>query len=267
MESKKAMLVVSFGTSYHDSRKITIGGIENALREAFPDYEVRRAFTSQIIIDKLKKRDGIAIDNVAEALDRAVADGLRELVVVPTHLMSGFEYLDLKDEVDKYTGNFEKVALSDPLLTEDRDFEAVAKTIMAKTAAYNDGKTAIVFMGHGTKADSNRVYARMQETLKGITGAENYYIGTVEAVPSVEDIIAVIKDKGYKRVVLEPLMVVAGDHANKDMAGDKEDSWKSIFEKEGYKVICILEGLGQISDIQQIYVQHVKDAISSGFGR
>ena len=264
VESKKALLVVSFGTSYNDSRNITIGGIENALREAFPDYEVRRAFTSQIIIDKLKDRDGIIIDNVTEALDRAVADGVKNLVVAPTHLMSGYEYTDLKDELEKYKESFDSLTLSDPLLTADEDYTAVAKAIMNKTAAYDDGKTAIVFMGHGTEADSNSDYAKMQETLQGIDGAENYYIGTVEASPSVEDVMNAIAGKDYDHVVLEPLMVVAGDHANNDMAGDEEDSWKSLFEKEGYKVSCILDGLGQVSDIQQIYVQHVKDAIGAG---
>ena len=265
MESKKALLVVSFGTSYNDSRNITIGGIENALREAFPDYYLRRAFTSQIIIDKLKDRDGIEIDNVTEALDRAKADGVNELLVVPTHLMSGFEYTDLKDELDKYTGDFEKVALSDPLLTEDSDFEAVAQAIMAKTSAYDDGETAIVFMGHGTEADSNSDYAKMQETLDGMEGAENYYIGTVEASPSVDDIITAIKDKGYKRVVLEPLMVVAGDHANNDMAGEDEDSWVSMLTASGKfcEIQTQIAGLGRIDAVQQLYIAHAKAAIDT----
>lgn len=260
--SDKAILVVSFGTSFNNSRNITIGGVENALREAFPDYQIRRAFTAQIIIDKLAQRDGIVIDNVTEALDRAVADGIKTLVVQPTHLMNGFEYTDLKDELDKYADKFEKLALAEPLLTSEEDFSAVADAIMAKTAAYDDGKTAIVFMGHGTEAESNGVYAHMQEVLAG-KNAANYYIGTVEAEPSLEDVLGAIEGKGYEKVVLEPLMVVAGDHANNDMAGDEEDSWKSIFEAAGYEVECVVSGLGELEAIQNLFVQHAQAAVDS----
>lgn len=259
--TKKRILVVSFGTSYNDSRNITIGGIENSVREAYPDYEVRRAFTSQIIIDKLKKRDGLEINNVKQALDEAVNDGVTELVVQPTHLMDGIEYNDLKKEVDKYKKKFKKVSLGEPLLTDDEDYEKVVKAITARTASYDDGQTAICFMGHGTDAESNKDYAKLQEVVTK-DGFENYYIGTVEATPSVDDLIKAVNEKGkYKKVVLMPLMVVAGDHANNDMAGDDEDSWKSKFEAAGYDVTCILEGLGQNYDVEQIYVQHTKDAI------
>lgn len=184
----KVILVVSFGTSYNDSRDITIGAIENAVTAAFPEYEVRRAFTSQIIIDKLKERDGLEIDNVEEALDRAVADGVKTLVVQPTHLMSGFEYTDLNDALEGYKDKFDQVVLADPLLSSDADYEAVAQAITAETASYDDGETAICFMGHGTEADSNADYAKLQEVLTA-DGFENYYIGTVEATPSVEDLI------------------------------------------------------------------------------
>ena len=262
VQSDKAILVVSFGTSFNNSRNITIGGVENALREAFPDYQIRRAFTAQIIIDKLAQRDGIVIDNVTEALDRAVADGIKTLVVQPTHLMNGFEYTDLKDELDKYADKFEKLALAEPLLTSEEDFSAVADAIMAKTAAYDDGKTAIVFMGHGTEAESNGVYAHMQEVLAG-KNAANYYIGTVEAEPSLEDVLGAIEGKGYEKVVLEPLMVVAGDHANNDMAGDEEDSWKTAFTGAGYEVTCLLDGLGQVYEAQALYVAHTQAAIDS----
>lgn len=257
----QAILVVSFGTSYNDSRDVTIGAIENAIAEAFPEYEVRRAFTSQIIIDKLKERDGLEIDNVEEALDRAVADGIKTLVVQPTHLMNGYEYTDLADALKDYEDKFDQVVMGAPLLTSDADYDAVVAAITDHTASYDDGETAICFMGHGTEADSNTVYATMQEKLTA-AGFENYYVGTVEATPSLEDVIAAVKEKGtYKKVVLEPLMVVAGDHANNDMAGDEDDSWKSTFEKEGFEVECILEGLGQNEAIQQVYVQHTQDAI------
>lgn len=255
-----AILVVSFGTSYNESRDLTIGAIEQAVAEALPEYEVRRAFTSQIIIDKLKERDGLEIDNVEEALVRASADGIRKLVVQPTHLMNGYEYTDLKSTLDEYAEEFDQIVLGEPLLSSDGDFEAVIKAITDATADHDDGNTAVVFMGHGTEADSNAVYAQLQEKITA-DGFENYYIGTVEATPSVDDVVAAIQDKGYTKVVLQPLMVVAGDHANNDMAGDEDDSWKSIFEAAGYEVECILEGLGQNSGIRQIYVDHVKAAV------
>ncbi len=260
---KAAVLVVSFGTSYNDSREATIGAIESAIAKALPDYEVRRAFTSQIIIDKLKERDGLEIDNVEEALDRAAADGIKTLVVQPTHLMDGYEYTDLADALKDYEDKFDRVVLAEPLLASDEDFDAVISAVTEKTASYDDGETAICFMGHGTEADSNAVYAKMQEKLTA-AGYENYYIGTVEAAPSLEDVITAINGKGtYKRVVLEPLMVVAGDHANNDMAGDEDDSWKTLIGNEGYEVECILEGLGQIPAVQDIYVAHTKAAVDS----
>lgn len=259
-----AILVVSFGTSYNDSRDLTIGAIEDAIADAFPEYEVRRAFTSQIIIDKLKERDGLEIDNVAEALDRAEEDGIRELVVQPTHLMDGYEYTDLVEELSDYVDRFDRILLGTPLLTSDADYDAVIAAVAEHTASYDDGETAVCFMGHGTEADSNAVYASLQEKLTA-AGYENYYIGTVEAEPSLEDVIAALQEKGtYTRVVLEPLMVVAGDHANNDMAGEEEDSWKTVLENEGYEVECVLEGLGQIPAIQELYVEHVQDAIDAG---
>jgi len=260
-----AVLVVSFGTSYNESREVTIEAIEEAIGKACPEYEVRRAFTSQIIIDKLKERDGLEIDNVEEALERAVGDGIANLVVQPTHLMAGYEYTDLADELENYRDKFDRIVLGEPLLSGDGDFDAVVKAITEKTASYDDGETAVCFMGHGTEAESNKVYAKLQEDLWA-AGYGDYYIGTVEAEPSLEDVLSMLKEKGtYKRVVLEPLMVVSGDHANHDMAGDGEDSWKTVLEREGYQVECILEGLGQIPAIQDIYVAHVQ-AAADGMG-
>lgn len=259
-----AVLVVSFGTSYNDSRDLTIGAIEEAIAESCPEYEVRRAFTSQIIIDKLKDRDGLKIDNVAEALDRAVEDGIKELIVQPTHLMDGFEYNDLAKELTGYIDKFDRIVLGEPLLMSDADFDAVVQAITEKTTSYDDGETAVCFMGHGTEAASNAVYAKLQNRLKE-AGYENYYVGTVEGTPTLEDVTAALKEKGtYKKVVLLPLMVVAGDHANNDMAGAEDDSWKTVLEKEGYEVTCVLEGLGQIEAIQDIYVAHIRSAIESG---
>ena len=256
------LLVVSFGTSYNDSRRLTIGAIESDLEAAFPDWSVRRAFTSQIIIDHVKERDGEAIDNVHDALERAADNGVKTLVVQPTHLMHGIEYNDLKNELAEYADAFDRVVLAEPLLNTDRDFDTVAEAVAAATAEYDDGDTAICFMGHGTEAESNAVYSKMQTVLKE-AGCEHYYIGTVEAEPSVEEVLEMVQNGSYKRVVLRPLMIVAGDHANNDMAGDEDDSWKSVFTAAGYEVECVVEGLGQIPAIRELIVEHTREAMAA----
>ena len=258
---EKELLVVSFGTSFNDSRRLTIGGIESAIDAAVEDYSVRRGFTAQIIIDHVERRDGIHIDNMTEALDRAVANGVKILVVQPTHLMHGFEYDDVVAEIAERAEDFEQVVIAEPLLTSDEDFDRVSDIMIDLLKDYDDGKTAIVYMGHGTEHEYNKIYAQMQDVLTA-KGAENYYVGTVEAAPSVDDVLEAIKDKGYTRVVLRDMMVVCGDHANNDMAGDEEDSWKSIFTAAGYEVECVLEGLGQVPEIQQIYVEHAQAAVA-----
>lgn len=255
------LLVLSFGTSFNDSRRLTIGAIEQSLEDAFPEFSVRRGFTANIIIDHVNRRDGILIDDVEAALKRAEDNGVKKLVVQPTHLMNGLEYNDIVSEVGSHADAFEKVVFGDPLLTSDDDFKRVENAIVNWTADYDDGKTAICFMGHGTEAESNSVYQKMQDMLTA-DGHKNYFVGTVEAEPSVEDVLKAVQAGDYERVVLEPLMVVAGDHANNDMAGDDEDSWKSIFEKEGYKVECLLRGLGENEDIRQIYIEHARNAIN-----
>ena len=256
------LLVVSFGTSFNDSRRMTIGAIEKAMIEAFPEYSVRRGFTSQIIIDHVKARDGEEIDNITEALDRAVDNGVKTLVVQPTHLMPGFEYNDVIAEIASYADAFETVVIGQPILDTEEDFRTVAEAIVAATAEYDDGETAICFMGHGTEADSNGVYAKMQELLAEM-GMENYYIGTVEAEPSLEDVLEAVQAGEYTKVVLEPLMIVAGDHANNDMAGEDPDSWKSAFEDAGYEVTCLLRGLGEFTEIQELLVAHAQAAVDS----
>ena len=259
---EKELLVVSFGTSYNDSRRLTIGAIESALQDAFPDWSVRRAFTSQIIIDHVKSRDGEVIDNVHDALERAADNGVKTLVVQPTHLMHGFEYTDLKNELAAYADAFDRIVLAEPLLNTDRDFDMVAEAVVAATAAYDNGETAICFMGHGTEAESNGVYSKMQ-TILTEAGCEHYYIGTVEAEPSVEDVLRMVQAGAYKRVVLRPLMIVAGDHANNDMAGDEDDSWKSVFTAAGYEVECVVEGLGQLPAIRRLIVEHTREAMAA----
>ena len=260
--SESELLVVSFGTSYNDNRRLTIGAIEAAMEKAFPEYSVRRGFTSQIIIDHVKDRDGEVIDNVGEALDRAVANGVKNLVIQPTHLMNGLEYSDLVNEVAQYSDAFEAVSIGEPLLTSDEDFQTVADAIVEATASYDDGKTAICFMGHGTEADSNAVYAKMQQLLTD-GGHENYFVGTVEAAPSLEDVLALVQAGSYERVVLQPLMIVAGDHANNDMAGDEEGSWKTTFEAAGYQVECLVNGLGELEAVQNLLVAHAQAAIDA----
>ena len=278
------LLVVSFGTSFNDSRAADIGGIEKALQTAYPDWSVRRAFTAQIIINHVQARDGEKIDNVEQALQRAVDNGVKNLVVQPTHLMHGAEYDELVDTLDNYKDKFETVTVAEPLLGEvgtdattvNEDKAAVAQDITAeavKTAGYDsleaakeDG-TAFVFMGHGTSHTANVTYDQMQTQMNDL-GYDNVFIGTVEGEPedtACEAVIEKLKNAGYKKVILRPLMVVAGDHANNDMAGDDDDSWKSQFEASGAfdSVDCQIAGLGRIEAVEDLYVEHTKAAIDS----
>ena len=276
------LLVVSFGTSFNDSRAEDIGGIEAALEAAYPDWSVRRAFTAQIIINHVQARDGEVIDNMTQALDRAVANGVKNLVVQPTHLMQGAEYDELCAAVDEYADQFESVQVAKPLLGDvgedetvvNEDKEAVANALVAQAveeAGYADldeaeaDGTAFVFMGHGTAHKAAVTYDQMQTQMQEL-GYKNVYIGTVEGEPEDTECSAVIEkiqNDGYKKVILRPLMVVAGDHANNDMAGDDEDSWKSMFEASGAfdSVDCQIAGLGRIADIQQVYVDHTAAVI------
>ena len=257
---EKELLVVSFGTSFNDSRRLTIGAIEEKLQETFPEWSVRRAFTAQIIIDHIEKRDGIHMDNVTEALERAVENGVRTLVVQPTHLMDGLEYHDLEAELAEYADVMD-IYLGTNLLSSEEDKKAVAGIITEEMASYDDGETAIVFMGHGTEAESNGVYEEMQNILTE-EGYENFYIGTVEAEPTLEDVISALEEKEYKKVVLRPLMVVAGDHANNDMAAeDDPESWDSILMDKGYEVTCVLEGLGRIPVVRDLYAAHAQETV------
>ena len=278
------ILVVSFGTSFNDSRAADIKGIEDAIQAAYPDWSVRRAFTAQIIINHVQARDGEKIDNMEQAMERAVANGVKNLVVQPTHLMHGAEYDEMMELVDSYRDKFESVAVAEPLLGEvgsdatviNADKEAVAKAITAeavKTAGFDsvdaaaaDG-TAFVFMGHGTSHTAKVSYSQMQAQMNAL-GYKNVFIGTVEGEPEetdCENVIEAVKAAGYTKVVLRPLMVVAGDHANNDMAGDDDDSWKSQFEASGAfdSVECQIAGLGEIADIQQLYIAHTKAAVDS----
>ncbi|WP_296035014.1 sirohydrochlorin cobaltochelatase [uncultured Gemmiger sp.] len=278
------LLVVSFGTSFNGSRAADIKGIEDALQAANPDWSVRRAFTAQIIINHVQARDGEKIDNMEQALDRAVANGVKNLVVQPTHLMHGAEYDEMCEAIDEYKDKFESVSIAEPLLGDvvadatviNEDKEAVATAITTeavKTAGYEDAAaaaadgTAFVFMGHGTSHTAKVSYSQMQTTMETL-GYDNVFIGTVEGEPedtACEAVIEKVKEAGYTKVVLRPLMVVAGDHANNDMAGADEDSWLSQFNAAGCfdSVDTQIAGLGEIADIQQIYVNHTKAAMDA----
>ena len=262
MEGKKpVLLAVSFGTSYNDNRDLSIGAVESSLEKAYPEYEIRRAFTAQIVIDILEERDGHQIDNVEEAMDRLVADGIKDVVVMPTHVMNGFEYDDVVKEVSKYEGKFDSLKIGTGLLTDEADYEELVKVLAEETANYNVEKTAVVFMGHGTHHEANATYATLQNALNA-AGYNNYFVGTVEGAPLVEDVLAKVDAGDYDKVVLLPLMIVAGDHANNDMAGDEEDSWKTVFSNAGYEVECVLNGLGQYEGVQQMIVAHAGETIS-----
>ena len=253
------LLVVSFGTSYNDNRAATIGAVESAMETAFPDYAVRRGFTANIIIEHVQRRDGVVIDDVTEALARAKANGVKNLLVQPTHLMNGYEYGDLVKELEACAGDFESVKIGAPLLTTDEDFAVVAQAMVDAAAGHDDGKTAVCYMGHGTEAASNGIYARMQKHLSD-SGHDNFFVGTVEAEPTAEDLVKLVKAGGYEKVVLRPMMIVAGDHANNDMAGDGEDSWKSVFTAAGFQVECEINGLGELEAIQQLLAAHAGEA-------
>ena len=278
------ILVVSFGTSFNNSRAEDIGGVEKALQAAYPDWSVRRAFTAQIIINHVQARDDEKIDNMDQALERAVDNGVKNLVVQPTHLMHGAEYDELTEAVENYKDKFESVKIAEPLLGEvgadetaiNEDKAAVAEAITAeavKTAGFDsldaakEEGTAFVFMGHGTSHTAKISYSQMQAQMEQL-GYENVFIGTVEGEPedtACEAVIEKLKNAGYKKVILRPLMVVAGDHANNDMAGDDDDSWKSQFEASGVfdSIDTQIAGLGEIDAIQQLYVAHTQAAIDA----
>ena len=296
---EKELLVVSFGTSFNDSRAEDIGGIEKALQEANPDWAVRRAFTAQIIINHIYARDSEKIDNVQQALQRAVDNGVKELVVQPTHLMHGAEYDEMVAAIDEFKDKFDSVKIAEPLLGEvgddetivNADKEAMAKAVVAEAVAKSDfdsldaaaaDGTAFVFLGHGTSHKAAITYDQMNTQFANL-GYKNVFVGTVEGLPedtAFPEVKKALEEAGYSKVILRPIMVVAGDHANNDMAGDEEGTWYygfvngGEFEVEGAdeavdtgdglgadNVTCQIEGLGRIADIQKIYVQHTADAM------
>lgn len=257
--NKKEVLIVSVGTG-DSSRHKTIRAIEEKIESVFSSFLVRHAFTSQIAIEHIKRNDNVRIDNVKEALERAVEKGVKQLVIQPTHLMKGLGYVELTKDISGYSNEFEKVVIGEPLLSNEVDFEKVIKAVTGENAQYDDGKTAICLVGHGTETDANEVYVKLQKMLAK-SGYTNYYIGTIKAAPTLADVMGAIQAREYKRIVLLPLMIAVGNHTKKDIAGEKESSWKKTFENTGYEVECMFRGLGELDAIQKLFAEHTQVAV------
>lgn len=254
-EKKKALLVISFGTSHAETRDKTIGAIETNIATVYPDYEVRRAFTSGMILRVLEKRDNLHIDNVAEAMNRLIGDGFEELLVQPTHVIPGDEYDDMVRDVMMFEDQFDSIRIGAPLLYDTEDYRSVVQGIMVQFPNLSAGE-ALVLMGHGTEHPINAAYAAMDYMFKDM-GYQNVFVGTVEGYPDLDTIRKHVDTYAPEKIYLMPLMVVAGDHAVNDMASDEADSWKTLFENAGYKVDCILKGLGEFQEIRDIYLEHI----------
>lgn len=257
---KKTILVVSFGTSYNDSRALTLDAIEQEIAKANPDWDVRRAYTAQTIIDKLAQRDNLQIDNVIQAMDKLVADGVKELVIQPTHVMPGYEYDDVVREVTPYAEKFEKFSMGKPLIFHPEDYDAVIDALVNNMPEVGKEEIAVVLMGHGSHHYANAIYSELQYLLHA-KGYENVFVGTVEGVPTVDHVIAAVTANGAKTVVQYPLMIVAGDHANNDMAGEEDDSWNTLFTNAGFQVENRIQGLGQNEAIRALILAHLASAI------
>lgn len=260
-QDKKAVLVVSFGTSYNESREKTIGAVEKKIAEAYPDYEQRRAFTSQTIIDKIAKRDNEQIDNVAQAMQKLVDEKFNEVVVQPTHVMNGEEYDEMRAAIAPFEDKIASIKYGKPLLTSSDDYEKTINAIVAETPQISDSTTAVVFMGHGTAHYANATYSALAYRFKAM-GYNNVVVGTVEGYPDFDRVKTELSELKPSKVVLIPLMIVAGDHATNDMAGDEDDSWKTQLKKEGYEVECVLKGLGEYTGIQDMFVEHCGEAMT-----
>ena len=254
--TKKAVLAVSFGTSHNDTREVTIDAIEKDMQAAFPEYPLYRAWTSKMIINKVNKRDNVHIDTVKEAMERMRADGITDVLVQPTHVINGIENDIMKEEALSYRENFHSISFGDPLLTSEQDNREVIEAVAVEFSHLKEDEV-LVLMGHGTTHYANSVYAALDYTFKD-KGHKNIFLGTVEAYPSMESIMKLVKEYNPSKVVLAPFMIVAGDHAKNDMAGDDPESWYSQFKNEGYKVEAVIKGLGEYPGIRKILVNHLK---------
>lgn len=258
MDNKKAVLVVSFGTSYKETREKTIDKIEEDIQKAYKDYKVYRAFTSKMIIKKLKKRDNLHIDTVEEAVQRMLNDGIKELIIQPTHIINGLENDFMIEDLRKYRKEFDSIRIGSPLLTNTDDYRELVR-ILENNFNGVPKNEALVFMGHGSSHHANAVYPALDYMFKD-HGFKNFFIGTVEGYPEIDTVIKFVKEFKPKKVHITPLMIVAGDHAQNDMASDEEDSWKTLFEKEGYEVECLVKGLGEYEEVRNMFVNHVNEA-------
>lgn len=261
VNGKKGILVASFGTSYPDAMKSCIESTENKVKESFSDYEVRRAFTSNIIIKKLKERDNMDVDTVELALEKMKKNGFSEVIIQPLHIMPGEEYDEVLEMVAKYAKDksFDKLIVGRPILYREEDYRIAIDALKNQMPELKKDE-AVILMGHGSPHPANSSYSQLQFMLQE-SGYKNVYVGTVEGFPLLDNIIPKLKSYGIKKVTLMPFMLVAGDHANNDMAGDEDDSWKSILKKNGFEVEIYLHGLGENKGVQDIYVQHIKDSL------
>lgn len=256
----KGILVVSFGTSYHSTREVTIDTIEREIAEAFPDFQVYRAWTSKIIIRKLKSRDHMQVDTVCEAMERMAADGITHVVVQPTHVINGLENDMMKEDALSYAHQFQSISFGAPLLSSEEDNQAVVSAISEEFSSLGP-KDVLVLMGHGTAHYANAVYAALDYRFKDM-GFPNIFLGTVEAYPGIDTILRLVKDYNPEKVVLAPFMIVSGDHAENDMAGDDPNSWLCQFQNAGFPVSPVLKGLGQYKSIRRIFLEHAREAIN-----
>ncbi len=258
-ESRKAILVVSFGTSYEETRKLTIDAIEASIAEAYPDHQIYRAWTSKMILAKLKKRDHLHINNVAEAMEQMIKDGITDVIVQPTHVINGIENDRMKEDALSFQDSFQSIRFGTPLLTSEEDNRFLIHAVSEEFSSLKEDEV-LVLMGHGTTHYANSIYAALDYTFKD-SGHANIFVGTVEAYPSMESLMKMVKAYAPKKVVLAPFMIVAGDHARNDMAGDDPDSWYSQFAAEGFVVEPVLKGLGQYPGVRQLFAKHIQDAI------
>ena len=254
----KAVLVVSFGTSYPQTREKTIDKIEEEIHLAYPEFALYRAWTSKMIIRKLWERDGVHIPTVLEAMEQMKADGIREVVIQPTHVLNGIENEQMIRDAAAFEADFDRILLGAPLLTSQEDNERVIRTVLED--AHLNEEDALVFMGHGTSHFANSIYAALDYQFKDM-GYPNVFMGTVEAYPSMESLMKLVCQRAPRRVILAPFMIVAGDHAANDLSGE-EDSWKTMFEDAGFQVECRLKGLGEYPGIRRIFVDHIREALS-----
>ena len=259
---KKAILVTSFGTSYNENRAKTIGAIEDLVRSSYPDWDVRRAFTSRMIIKKLRERDGEIVDYVTEAMDKLSSEGYETVVVQPTHIMNGCEYDDVVRIVAEHVGNIPVLRMGKPLLTTSEDYDELVEALEATLIPQLEEGEALVLMGHGSEHYANATYSQLPLKL-WLSGHDDVYVTTVEGYPEFGDTIEFMKRGGHGKALLFPLMVVAGDHANNDMAGDEDDSLKSVLESEGISVRCIVKGMGEYPEFRELFLDHIRAVTDS----